>query len=131
MNEKLIQIDLLGEKTKIQQQIASLKRDLEAIDRLLDKYEKDEEKAVYTDGIIFEIMSASEAVIKLFNDFSSKEWKSKELAENLQKLVKEGKVESNSRDLLTSTRSIIKTLLKNKFIEKVPVMGGMRYKKRI
>jgi len=130
-SDKEIRINLQEERKKIELQIETLNKDLQAIDRLMERYKNDEEKAIYTDGPLFETVKLSEAVKELFEKHALKEWKSREIIAIMEKQIKEGKVETNSQDIAVSTRSILKILAKKEEIEKMPVMGGMKYKKKI
>lgn len=129
MKNELIQIDLLKEKNNIVQQIETLQKDLQAIERLLEKYKNEDQVVMYEDDILTEPDSISEAVVKLFDNYPDRVWKSREIASRIQNLIKENKITTNTTNVPVSTRSAIKNLVNKKYIIKIPVMGGMRYKK--
>lgn len=129
MENKIIQLDLLEEKKKISFQIESLKKDLEAVNRLLEKYDNDDSKTLYTDGMIYESKKLSDAISELFDAYPTKEWKSTDVIKNMEVLRDEGKIHTKTKDFATSVRSVIKSMIVKGYVMKIPVMGGMRYKK--
>ena len=65
-----------------------------------------------------------DAIIDLFRSHESRAWTPPELRDQLQRLKDEGKLLSNSENLLGSVHTVLKPLLKKKAIERAERRGG-------
>lgn len=121
MEKQNILTELLKEKETIRMQVATLNEDLEAVNRLLKRFSKNQqiEIQISTQLPQPDALGLTEAIRQLFEQYPEKEWSPAEIRNRLNEMKLRGEINSEAKDFLPSTHLIIKKLINNDFVEKV------------
>lgn len=113
--------DLLKERELIRMQMHVLRDDLEAVNRLLKRFSKNQqaELPISTQLPQLNVLGLTEAVKQFFENFPDKEWAPAELRDRLKEMRRRGELKSGAKDFLPTIHMIIRKLIEKDFIYKV------------
>lgn len=112
---------LLKEKDTIRMQIAGLEADLEAVDRLLNRFSRNQqiEMPISTKPLQPQpnALGLTEAVKDCFERYPNKQWSPAELRDRLKEMKRRGELKSEAKDFLPTIHVIIKKLINDDFVK--------------
>ena len=124
---------LIEKKRQITEQFEKLKKDLEGIERTLEILKTGTQTKIKLEVSLPENrkMTPNEAIKKLFNDYPNNNWSPKELTNKLIKLKEEGKLNSQSKDLLWGVHTVLRALKKQNFIKESNSNGRIKTYRKV